>query len=479
VNEIDPAIKEVLTRARLTPPDATGDWTEVLTRARRRRRRFPVPTRGLLLAAAVLIGLGAVAQAETGVFHFIGRSSSTHSKRRALVPSAPYMRDIDATYGFILGGLPRGQVTKVALVPSTTAAKLAKVFGGSASRYPARAGVVLIEGPLSISLYLQGCQGIPAVCPAPVGKWAWIAYTVLRAPQAGAMSGFPNAHFLRVAPGGTPLPDLQGLGHVRPGPLDDTDRTTVTRQHQGTLTLVTRRAGALTEANVLCAYHHRAYATQICRALAKYVAYLRVPHPNDPTPASGDWTRVSGSLGGWRGNLVITSQTLGQAPAALRAAVVRGLAATDGRPITKVPPPLDCVVNPIPCFRSVPTTLEAVIGDENHHGLDVRTIRASAIPSSYRKLIPAGLEAIGAATNAGRPAVKARGYVFTIEFNHAAPFSIRQRFLNLLGRHWGVFPDENILTLYHPFTPSHGPHFRHNQTGYAIIRDLDRLTRSR
>lgn len=476
MNEIDPAIKELLTQARLTPPDATGDWAEVVRRARRRRHRLPVPTRGLLLAAAVLIGLGAVAQAETGVFHFIDSGGST---RQVSPPELLYMRYIEDTYGDILGGLPRGQVTNITVVPSTTSAKLASVFGGSPAGYPAHAGVVLVRGPLSIPLYLQGCQAIPAACPAPVGKWAWIAYTILPSPKSGPMSHFPNVHFLRIAPLGTRPPPLQRLGHVRPGGLSETDRTTVTRQHQGTLTLVTSRTGALTEAPVLCVYHRRAYTTQLCRALAKYFAYLRVPHPNDPTPTSGDWTRVSGSLGGWRGNLVITSQSLSTAPAALRAAVLRGLAATGGRPITKVPPPLDCVVNPIPCFRSVPTTLQAVIGDENHHGLAVREIPASAIPSSYQKLIPAGLKVIGAATNAGRPSVKARGYVFTIAFNHVAPFSIRQPFLNLLGRHWGVFPDENILTLYHPFTPSHGPHFRDNQTGYALIKDLDRLTRQR
>jgi hypothetical protein len=475
MNEIDPAIKELLTRARRTPPDTEGDWEEVVRRARRRRWR-PVPTRGLLLAAALFIVLGAVAQAETGVFHFIGSGGSTRHLNK---PELLYIRDIDATYGYILGGLPRGQVTRIGFVPSTTPAKLARVFGGSPARYPARAGVVLIEGPFSIPLYLQGCQGIPDACPVPVGNWAWIAYLVLPSPKKGPMSGLPNARFVRIAPLGTSLPELQRLGRVRSGPAPDTDRTTVTRQHQGTLTLVASRAGALTEARVLCAYHHRAYTTQPCRALAKYVAYLHVPHPDDPTPTSRDWTRVSGSLGGWRGNLVITTKSLSGAPSALRAAVVRGLAANAGRSITKVPPPLTCVVNPIPCFHPVASTLGAVIGDENHHRLDVRSIPPTAIPDRYRKLIPENLKVTGAATNAGRASVKTRGYVFTIVFSGSAPFSIRQPFLNLLGRHWGVFPDVNILTLYHPFTPQRGRHFRHNETGYALIDDLDRLTRGR
>jgi hypothetical protein len=479
VNEIDPAIKELLTRVRLTAPDAEDDWADVVRRSRRRRLRLPVPTRGLLLAAAVLIGLGAVAQAETGVFHFIGSAGPKHPKHRGLVLSAPYLRDIDATYGYILGGLPRGQVTAVELVPSTTAAKLAKVFGGSASGYPARAGVVLIKGPFSIPLYLQGCQGIPAACPVPVGKWAWVAYTVLRAPKTGVMAGLPNAHFLRIAPLGRPLPDLESLGLVRPGPAGDTDRTTVSRQHQGTLTLVTSRGGGLTKARLLCAYHHRAYTTQVCRALAKYVAYLHIPHPNQTPPPTGNWTRVSGSLGGWRGNLVITDQSLDQAPAALRIAVARGLAATHGAHITTVPPPLACVVNPIPCFHTVTSNLDAVIGDEDHHGLDVRPIALTAIPDRYRKLIPATLNVTGAATNAGRASVNSRGYVFTMVFNHAAKFTLRQPFVNLLGPHWGVFIAANVLTLYHPFTPQRGPHYDHNQTGYAILRDLSRLTTAR
>jgi len=230
VNEIDPAIKELLTRARLTEPDAEGDWADVLRRARRRRRRFPVPTRGLLLAAAVLIGLGAVAHAETGIFHFITRGGST---RRVSTHELRLSRVTDAIDLDILGGFPRGQVTGVAFVPSTTAMRMARVFGGSPANYPARAGIVLIKGPFSIPLYLQGCQGIPAACPVPVGKWQWVAYTVLRSPKTGAMSFLPNAHFLRIAPLGIPLPQLQGLGHVNTSYLPANDPTTVTRQHQG------------------------------------------------------------------------------------------------------------------------------------------------------------------------------------------------------------------------------------------------------
>jgi hypothetical protein len=478
VNEIDPAIKELLTRARLTAVDAEGDWEDVLRRAHRRRiRRFPVQTRGLLLAAAVLIGLGAVAQAQTGIFHFITRGGG--SRQHPSTREVRLLRVTDAIDLDILGGFPRGQVTGVAFVSSTTAMRIAHVFGGSAARYPARAGIVLIKGPFSIPLYLGGCQGIPAACPVPIGKWAWVAYTVLRSPKTGPMADLPNAHFLRIARLGTPLPKLQGLGQVSAGYVPGNDPTTVTRQHQGTLTIVKSRGSALTEARVLCAYHHRAYTTQLCRALAKYVAYRHVPHPNDPTPAQGDWTRVSGTIGGWRGNLVITSQTLSPAPESLRIAVTKGLAVTHGKPITKIPPPLLCVVNPFPCFHPVSPTLNAVMGEENHHGLDVRSIPPTAMPSRYRNLIPANLKVIGAVTNAGRASVSTRGYVFSIFFSRAVVFPIRQPFLKMLGQHWGVFPDVNVLTLYHPFTPQRGPHYAHNQTGYALIRDLDRLTTAR
>jgi hypothetical protein len=476
VNEIHPEIKLLLARARLTAPDARGDWADVLRRARR-RRRFPVPTRGLLLAAAILIGLGAVAHAETGIFSFITRGG--RSSQHPSTPERRLLRVTDAIDLDILGGFPRGQVTGVAFVSSTTAVRMARVFGGSTARYPARAGVVLVKGPFSIPLYLQGCQGIPAACPVPVGKWQWVAYTVLRPPKTGAMSILPNAHFLRIAPLGTPLPNLQRLGQVSSRYIQGADATTVTRQHQGTLTVVTSSGTTLTLARVLCAYHHRAYTPELCGALAKYVAYLQRPHPNDRLPAQGDWTRVSGTLGGWRGNLVITSHSLSVVPASLRVALTKGLVATHGTPITKAPPPLACVVNPFPCIHPVSATLKAVIGVEDHHELDVRSIPPAAVPSRFQTLIPANLKVTAAATNAGRASVDTRGYVFSILFNRTVPFSIRQPFLNLLGRDWGVFPDVNVLILYHPFTPQRGPHYAHNQTGYALIRDLDRLTTAR
>ncbi len=87
MSEIDTEITELLECARLTPPDAAGDWLDVLARSRRAGPRFRVPVRGLLLAAVLLVGVGAVAQAETGVFSFSSDRSSTngHSQRRLTV----------------------------------------------------------------------------------------------------------------------------------------------------------------------------------------------------------------------------------------------------------------------------------------------------------------------------------------------------------------------------------------------------------
>jgi len=142
----------------------------------------------------------------------------------------------------------------------------------------------------------------------------------------------------------------------------------------------------------------------------------------------------------------------------------------------KVPPAMDCVVNPIPCYHSVTTTIATVIEVENHHGLGTRRIAPSAIPSQYTQLIPSSLRIVAADTNAGLPSVARRGYVLSIQFATTAPDSLRDPFVHLLGRHWGVFVDTDILTLYHPFTPRLGIHYGDNQTGYAILRDLDRTT---
>lgn len=165
MNEIDPAITDLLERARPARPVARDDWEDVLRRSRRgRRRRFPVPTRGLLLAAAVLIGLAAAAQAETGVFQFVTGHGPSHP---GLARHNRRLESIDTALRFgILPGLPGGRSGGISAVAWTSGANMARAFGGAADHYPAAAGVVVVRGPFSIPLYLQGCIEIPHACPA-------------------------------------------------------------------------------------------------------------------------------------------------------------------------------------------------------------------------------------------------------------------------------------------------------------------------
>ena len=475
MNEIDPAITELLERARPARPMAERDWEDVLRRSRHgRRRRFPVPTRGLLLAAAVLIGLAAAAQAETGVFPFAtNHTSGPGLTQRRRVDS------IDQAIHFgILAGLPHGATRRISSVTWTSAARMARTFGGSAAAYPPRAGVVVVRGPFSIPLNLQGCAQIPHACPAPIGDWAWLAYSVQPPPRTAPMPRSPDVRLLRAAPAGTPLPHLGLLGHVRKASVPPPPASAVDSQHQGTFTVVTRRGRTLTEAAVQCVYAATGYTTPLCAALAQYDAYLRSPHPDDRIPAAGDWTRISGTLGGWRGNLVVTTDRLSRAPAQLRAAITAGLAATHGSPITRVPAALPCVRNPIACVRSAPVRIHQVVEALNRHGLGVRRIAIGHIPACYRRLIPPGLHIAGAATNAGRPQVATRGYVLTMTFDRAVAFAILQPLRTALGRHWGVFVEGNTLTLLHPFFAPTLPHhmayyLRHR--GHALELAVRRL----
>jgi hypothetical protein len=503
VNEIDPGIKDLLERARPARPAAGAGWEDALRRSRRGRGRlFGLPTRGaILLAAALVVALGAVAQAETGVFRFDGRDSARH--RQADRERRLNLVD-EAAYGSIIAGLPRGQVTGISVIGSTNAVRISRVFGGSARRYARRAGVVVMKGPFTIPTYLQGCQGTPAICPVPVGHWAWLAYEVLPMPRKGPMAGLVNARWIRVAPMGTPYPHVARLGHViREHYFPTNFKYVAVRQHQGTLTIVVRKGARLTLSPLACVYSDNRYTAPVCGALARYVAYLGQPHPDESVPDTGDFTRVSGDLGGWRGNLVLTPQSLGQAPPALRAAVERGLASLHGRPIKTVPGGIDCVVNPLPCYRPIETTTHRVIEAINRHGYDLRRIQPSEIPARFTAHLPAGAHITGAATNAGEPAVARRGYTLSIEFDRNIRFSARVPYERQLGRKWGVFVDENLITFYHPFyrtlslpkLAGLGPrkklrvlrqfqatvrrNGKRNHYGYLLIRTLDQLTTTR
>jgi hypothetical protein len=426
-----------------------------------------VPARGVLLAAAVLVGLGAVAQAETGVFQFVTNGSGK-PHRTPQVGLGPMNQ---AVYLAILSGLPREVSHGISAVAWTSGAKMAQTFGGPASKYPRAAGVVVVQGPFEIPLYLQGCVEIPYACPAPVGRWAWLAYSVLPPPKTGPMAHNPNVRLLRAAPSGTPLPHLAGLGHVTAERVPAGDADTVTREHQGAIVVVMRRGQVLTEARIRCVYARTGYTTPLCGALARYDAFLRKPHPNDAVPPAGDWTRISGTLGGWRGNLVITADRLSSAPPRLAGAITRDLAATHGIAIKHVPPGIDCVVNPTPCYRLTSTRIHRLVEALNRHGLGDATIPIAQIPARYRALIPAGLTVEGAATNAGDPAaVKRRIGVFSLTFDHAAPASLTQAFKRLLGPSWGVLRISNSVTLLHPY-------YRPGRVNWAQYRHRPRALR--
>jgi hypothetical protein len=256
------------------------------------------------------------------------------------------------------------------------------------------------------------------------------------------------------------------------------DPKSVDRQHQGAVAIVSQRPTGVTLGRVRCVYERAHYTDRLCQALAEYVAFLRKPRPNEPHPSQGSWTRVSGVIGGWRGNLIITRARLADAPPALRARIEAGLAALPTKPITRIPPPLPCVRRPDLCPAPPAATIDQVIAVENRHSLEAHAIPVGEIPSRYRALIPPGITVTGAATNAGdSAAITTRGYVFSMTFDDAPqPVSIYMGFRRLLGPGWGVFPDVNVLTLYHPFTPERGLHYRHNLTGFSLLRDLDRLT---
>lgn len=118
----------------------------------------------------------------------------------------------------------------------------------------------------------------------------------------------------------------------------------------------------------------------------------------------------------------------------------RGLSSIHSTPIKNVPPGLDCVVNPIPCFRSVPTTSHKVVAPMNRHGFELRRIPASQTPTRFTGLLPTGAHIAGAATNAGDPAVARRGYMLTIVLDRTIPFSARLRYERMLGRKRSASP---------------------------------------
>jgi hypothetical protein len=440
-----------------------------------------------VVLVAVLVAL-ATAQAAMGGLPFIssgsppaGNRSDQQLTRQQLLRRARARKLFAAHLATtpLVQGLPRHQITQNVYVPVTTPAKLAQVFGGPAGRYPARnLGVFYVRGPFQISRYLNGCQITPRVCPTPLGRWAWLAYLLLPPTGRGPMGDWAQAQWLRIAPIGTPPPPLGQLGVADPGVQPPPERAGLTAQLQGTLTVVIRRGSSLRAAPISCRFEKPRYTTPFCEALARYVTWRHVAHPNQTQPPPGDWVRISGNVGGWRGNLFITATSLRHAPPRLARRLGRALGALRAEPITSVPPPLACPFNPISCTHSINVTIHAITTLENHYGLDVRVVSAAAILSRARELYPTGDPITGVATNAHQvPAGKP--YVLSITFARDLPRTLVffERFRKLLGPTWGWFVYTNNLTLVHPFD-SHAPDYPHS-IGYAVLRDLGRLTTRR
>lgn len=104
----------------------------------------------------------------------------------------------------------------------TTGAKVAKVFGGPASRYPKVAAVIVYDhGPYRVATARHHCPTMPAQCTLPAGPYAWLALVM----PAGVARPVPGndlkqadrlwqreIRWLRLAPPGTPAPRLAPLG---------------------------------------------------------------------------------------------------------------------------------------------------------------------------------------------------------------------------------------------------------------------------
>jgi hypothetical protein len=97
---------------------------------------------------------------------------------------------------------------------ATTPEKIAHLFGGRPQTYPPHPVVVVLRGPFTVTIPRRGCGATPQVCPAPLGRWAYLAYVLN--PDLSLAGHVPRGAiaWLRKAPAGTAFPDLRRLGHV-------------------------------------------------------------------------------------------------------------------------------------------------------------------------------------------------------------------------------------------------------------------------
>jgi hypothetical protein len=110
-------------------------------------------------------------------------------------------------------GVLRDQISQFDRV-STTPRRIARMFGGRPSSYPAHPVVVVLRGPFDVELQRLGCKATPQVCPWPRGRWAYLAFVL--DPDVSLAGHVPHGAiaWLEQAPAGTAFPDLHRLGSV-------------------------------------------------------------------------------------------------------------------------------------------------------------------------------------------------------------------------------------------------------------------------
>ena len=110
-------------------------------------------------------------------------------------------------------GALRDQVSQFDRV-STTPRKIARMFGGRPSSYPAHPVVVVLRGPFDVKIRRLGCTATPQVCPWPHGRWEYLAFVL--DPDVSLAGHVPHGAiaWLEKAPAGTAFPDLHRLGNV-------------------------------------------------------------------------------------------------------------------------------------------------------------------------------------------------------------------------------------------------------------------------
>jgi hypothetical protein len=228
----------------------------------------------------------------------------------------------------VRGALPGGQIRAQDQI-TTTPARLVRMFGGTAGAYPRHPVVVVLRGPFTIPIYLQGCASTPAVCPAPVGRWAYFAYVTDPDAYHGGPVPSGAITWLRKAPIGAPYPDLARLGHVRHESVHLVRHgrgTAVLRQHQGTMAVVMHRGSETATTHTQCIYrdwHYRPF--DLCTGLSRYVAFRHTPRTDQTEPVGRRWALIEGSLGGWHGCVVLTPTALTDVPVRIASELRRAL----------------------------------------------------------------------------------------------------------------------------------------------------------